>query len=84
MPEPTKVGITFTHLVHADSHTPSLFPEDNNPRRMQLQHAMDAINKKHGGRSLYYADADEAQRSKEAAPMRISFTHIPDLELEDG
>jgi len=51
---------------------------------MQLQHAMDAINKKHGGRSLYYADADEAQRSKEAAPMRISFTHIPDLELEDG
>ena len=84
VPEPTKVGITFTHLVHADSHTPSLFPEDNNPRRMQLQHAMDAINKKHGGRSLYYADADEAQRSKEAAPMRISFTHIPDLELEDG
>ena len=51
---------------------------------MQLQHAMDAINKQHGGRSLYYADADEAQRSKEAAPMRISFTHIPDLELEDG
>jgi DNA polymerase-4 len=84
LPEPTKVGITFTHLVHADSHTPSLFPEDNNPRRMQLQHAMDAINKKHGGRSLYYADADEAQRSKEAAPMRIAFTHIPDLELEDG
>jgi DNA polymerase-4 len=84
VPEPTKVGITFTHLTHADSHTPSLFPEDNHPRRMQLQHAMDAINKKHGGRSLYYADADEAQRSKEAAPMRISFTHIPDLELEDG
>jgi DNA polymerase-4 len=81
-PEPTKVGITFMHLVHADSHTPSLFREDNQPRRMQLQHAMDAINKQHGGRSLYYADAFEAQRSSEAAPMRISFNHIPDLELE--
>ena len=49
---------------------------------MQLQHAMDAINKKFGGRTLYYADAMEAQRSKEAAPMRIAFNHIPDLELE--
>lgn len=83
LPEPTKVGITFTHLVHADSHTPSLFAEDNDPRRMELQHAMDAINKQHGGRSLYYADALEAQRSTEAAPMRISFNHIPDLELEN-
>lgn len=84
VPEPTKVGITFTHLVHANSHTPSLFPEDNDPRRMQLQHAMDTINKEHGGRSLYYADAHQAQRSTEAAPMRISFNHIPDLELENG
>lgn len=84
VPDPTKVGITFTHLEHANSHTPSLFPEDNAPRRMQLQHTMDTINKQHGGRSLYYADAHQAQRSTEAAPMRISFTHIPDLELENG
>ena len=82
LPEPTKVGITLTHLIHASSHTPSLFAEDNNPRRMQLQHAMDKINKAHGGRSLYYADAHQAQRCSEAAPMRIAFNHIPDLELE--
>ena len=82
LPEPTKVGITFSGLVHANSHTPSLFAENNAPRRMQLQHAMDQINKEHGGRSLYYADAHQAQRSSEAAPMRISFKHIPDLELE--
>ena len=82
LPEPTKVGITFSGLVHANSHTPSLFAEENAPRRMQLQHAMDQINKEHGGRSLYYADAHKAQRSSEAAPMRISFSHIPDLELE--
>jgi DNA polymerase-4 len=82
LPEPTKVGITLTHLVHANSHTPSLFSEDNNPRRMQLQQAMDLITKEHGGRSLYYADAHQAQRCSEAAPMRIAFSHIPDLELE--
>jgi DNA polymerase-4 len=82
LPEPTKVGITLTHLVHASSHTPSLFAEDNHPRRMQLQHTMDQINKAHGGRSLYYADAHQAQRCSEAAPMRIAFNHIPDLEFE--
>jgi DNA polymerase-4 len=84
VPEPTKVGITFTRLEYADSHTPSLFAEDAGPRRMQLQYAMDQINKAHGGRSLYYADAHQAQRCSEAAPMRIAFTHIPDLKLEDG
>jgi len=34
------------------------------------------------GRSLYFADAHHAQRCSEAAPLRISFSHIPDLELE--
>ena len=84
LPEPTKVSITCTHLTHVNSHTPSLFPEDNHPRRMQLQQAMDAVNQQHGGRSLYYADAHQAQRCSEAAPMRIAFSHIPDLEQEDG
>ena len=82
VPEPTKVGICLTRLVHANSHTPSLFAEDQNPRRMQLQHAMDQINQAHGGRSLYYAEAHQAQRSSEAAPMRIAFTHIPEPSLE--
>ena len=49
---------------------------------MKLQHAMDAVIKRFGGRTLYYADAMEAQRSREAAPMRIAFNHIPELELE--
>jgi DNA polymerase-4 len=82
-PSPTKVGITLTKLLHQKNHTISLFPEDNDLRRMQLQHTMDAINKAHGGRSLYYANSMEAQKDYAAAPMRIAFTHIPDLELED-
>lgn len=81
-PEPTKVAVTLSHLEHLLGHTPSLFPEDNQSRRVDLQKAMDQVNRQHGGRTLYYADAMEAQRSSEAAPMRIAFNHIPDLELE--
>ena len=82
VPEPTKVSVTLTRLNPSTTHTPSLFLEDNQPRRMELQHAMDAINKRFGGRTLYYADAMEAQKTVDAAPMRIAFNHIPDLELE--
>ena len=82
-PNPTKVAVTLSHLTHGGSHTPSLFPQENHPRRIALQEAMDAINKRYGGRTLYYAPAMEAQRCPEAAPMRIAFNHIPDLELED-
>jgi DNA polymerase-4 len=81
-PEPTKVSITLSRLEHIAVHTPSLFVEDNQARRMDLQHAMDGVNKRFGGRTIYYADAMEAQRSRDAAPMRIAFNHIPELELE--
>jgi DNA polymerase-4 len=83
VPNPTKVSVTLTKLMPEKSHTASLFPEDNDLRRMQLQHTMDAVNKVHGGRTLYYANSMEAQKDAAAAPMRIAFTHIPDLELED-
>jgi len=81
-PNPTKVAITLSHLIHGNNHTPSLFPDENQTRRTRLQHAMDAINKAHGSRAIYFANAMDAQRCPEAAPMRIAFTHIPDLELE--
>lgn len=81
--EPTKVSVVLAKLIHANNHTPSLFPEENQTRRRDLQKAMDAINQRYGNRMIYYADAMEAQQSTDAAPMRISFTHIPDLELED-
>ena len=62
--------------------TPSLFEDPNEGRRHKLQEAMDAVNQRYGGRTLYYADALRAQQSKDAAPMRIAFNHIPDLALE--
>lgn len=82
-PEPTKVSVTLSKLVHANSHTPSLFDDENHYNRVSLQRVMDRINKQYGGRALYYADSMEAQICPQAAPMRIAFNHIPDLELED-
>ena len=81
-PEPTKVGVMLLRLEAGQSHTPDLFAEPAEKRRLALQQAMDQVNRRHGGRSLYYAEALEAQRDREVAPMRIAFNHIPGLELE--
>ena len=82
VPDPTKVGIICSRLEPQQCHTPSLFAEPAQVRRDQLQRAMDRVNRRHGGRTLYYADAMQAQKAKDAAPMRIAFNHIPDLALE--
>jgi DNA polymerase-4 len=82
VPEPTKVGVMLLRLEAGRSHTPDLFAEPAEERRLALQQAMDQVNRRHGGRSLYYAEALEAQRDREVAPMRIAFNHIPGLELE--
>ncbi len=81
-PDPTKVGVMLLRLEAGRSHTPDLFAEPAEKRRLALQEAMDQVNRRHGGRSLYYAEALEAQRDREVAPMRIAFNHIPGLELE--
>lgn len=81
-PDPTKVGVMLLRLEAGRSHTPDLFAEPTEKRRLALQEAMDQVNRRHGGRSLYYAEALEAQRDREVAPMRIAFNHIPGLELE--
>ena len=81
-PEPTKAGVMLLRLEAGRSHTPDLFAEPADKRRLVLQKAMDQVNRRHGGRSLYYAEALEAQRDREVAPMRIAFNHIPGLELE--
>ena len=82
MPAPTKVSITLMGLVHERVHTPSLFEEDNQGRRVQLQRAMDGLNARYGGRTVYYANSHTAQRNRSTAPMRIAFNHIPNLDME--
>ena len=82
VPEPTKVGVMLLRLEAGRSHTPDLFAKPAEARNLALQEAMDQVNRRHGGRSLYYAEALEAQRDPEVAPMRIAFHHIPGLDLE--
>lgn len=78
---PTQVRVVLWKLIPAHAHTPSLFTEDNNLRRIELQRAMDALTLRYGNQSVFYAPAFAAHQEK-AAPMRIAFTHIPDLQLE--
>ena len=75
--EPFKVAMALTDLVPARSATPSLFAEDR--RATELSHAMDAVNREFGA-SVVYLGSMFGMR--DAAPNRIAFTNIPDLDRE--
>ena len=78
--EPVKVGMVFGELVPRDKVSLPLFPDGT--RAPGLDAALDRIRLKFGAEALYFGGAFLAQ---EEAPMRISFTHIPNLKLEaDG
>ena len=74
---PLAVGVTLFHLASRENVTPALFPESR-PRE-KLDRALDALNKRYGKQTIYFAGAHNALKS---APMRIAFTRIPDLETE--
>jgi DNA polymerase-4 len=77
---PLAVGVNLFHLIERQQATPSLFPEAKD--RTKLNRAVDALNQRFGRSSAYFAGAHGALKS---APMRIAFTHVPDLETEsDG
>ena len=84
-----QVAVTLTHLVEHGNYTPQLFPvqlqggerkgrggEYNLPR---LNATLDKLCARYGRNVVYPGAAQEARAS---APMRISFTHIPDIRLE--
>lgn len=87
-----KISMVLGRLTHAGNHTPSLFstlmeeedetpdPEATDPIKKQaVTAAMDQIVGKFGRQSLYLGGSHGAM---ENAPMRISFGHIPDLDIE--
>lgn len=82
-----QVGVTLMRLVSRVNHTPDLFAgmvsdvmaaDDEKHRR--LDEAIDRLRARYGRSVVYFGSVQE---SRDAAPMRISFTHIPDLGLED-
>ena len=72
-----KVGVVLSELIPARSATPSLFDADQ--QRNDLSHAMDQANRAFGPNAAYFGGMFG---QTDAAPMRISFTHVPDAETE--
>ncbi len=73
---PIIAGVTLLGLLPHVGLTGSLFVEDR--RRHALNMALDRVNLKYGSGTVYPASMIGAV---EAAPMRIAFKSIPDLEL---
>ena len=84
---PKAVNVTMHGLVPVGQHTPDLFDLPQTPvaeapaarARGKLDAAMDKLNKTYGKNTLYFAASHDA---KDAAPMRIAFNRIPDVETE--
>ncbi len=75
-----KVGIVFTELVDAQHATRDLFDPDDH--HAALNRTLDRINQRYGPNTLYFGGA---HKGRGAAPMRIAFNHIPELQVErDG
>lgn len=70
---PLKVSVTLFDLISDKDRTFSFF---DNPGRIRLSQAVDAINSKYGRDTVFFAGV---QLAKVAAPTRIAFTNIPDL-----
>ena len=75
-----KVGVVLGELVERRQATRDLFdPED---RHQPLNDVLDRINQRYGPNTLYFGGA---HKGRGAAPMRIAFSHVPELQLEsDG
>ena len=76
--KPFAVGVTLFKLLECNQNTPSFFEEYDKIR--SLNKAVDKLNRLYGSSSVYYAGSKIALNS---APMRIAFTQIPNLEIED-
>lgn len=74
---PLAVGVTLTRLVEAAHHTASLF--EDTAARNDLNATVDRLNARFGKNAVYFGGAHDALQ---AAPMRIAFSHIPDLDTE--
>ena len=75
-----KVGVTLTDLVEHSQVTRDLFDPDD--QHETLNNVLDQINQRYCPNTLYFGGA---HRGRGAAPMRIAFSHVPELQVEgDG
>ncbi len=76
---PMATGISLGALEEQTQQSRSLFDEPGRINHDRLNAVIDAVNLRYGRNSLYFGGAHQALS---AAPMRIAFQHIPDLEVE--
>ena len=75
-----KVGVTLFDLTEQRQITRDLFDAEN--LHQELNIVLDQINQRFGPNTLYFGGAHSGRG---AAPMRIAFSHIPELRVEsDG
>jgi len=90
-PEPRskllQVGVMLTRLCEHHNYTPSLFQTmaettaaENQAKQQRLDITLDKLRARYGRSVVYFGSVQE---SRDNAPMRISFTHIPDLAVEN-
>lgn len=77
--QPISVSLSLNKLSPLDATTMPLFA-NTGPAREKLNAALDKMNSKYGKNTLYIGGAHNALDS---APMRIAFTHIPDIETDE-
>ncbi len=74
---PLSAAVVLSELTPANETSYSLFSNEFKQDRLAL--AVDKINERYGMNSIYYGSMHEAS---ESAPLRISFTSIPDVVAE--
>ncbi|TWT99376.1 DNA polymerase IV [Botrimarina colliarenosi] len=74
---PLKVSLSLWKLEPAGGMVLPLFAEER--QATQAARTMDAVNAAFGAGSMYFASMHE---TRDSAPMRIAFSHIPELEPE--
>jgi len=89
-PEPKapvlQVGVVLGKLVNIGNFTPPLFPSLGNEmadvdeaKHRRLDATIDKLRARYGRNVVYFGNVQDARQE---APMRISFNHIPDVNLE--
>lgn len=81
-----KVAVVLSGLCEHGNHTPQLFQTDDDligldrEKHRRFDAAVDRLRARYGRKVVFFGGIQE---SRDTAPMRISFTHVPDPELED-
>jgi DNA polymerase-4 len=80
------MSVCLSRLAEVTNHTPSLFQtvadtmaSFDNDKQKRLDETIDKLRARYGRKVVYF---DNVQESRDTATMRISFTHIPDLEQD--